>query len=157
MEILGKQGGIPAEVAPSQEMYVFDASSHPEIDAWQFDRNGIGLKLLLWSIEFSGKVPKAWGERWYRITADLENLDTVLTSTQVEAALVYPISHVPRALGERVKLDRDQLAMLAVVSPGVVRDIVEVQRKKFGVIDGVEFALEIARRRLTDMVTDGRI
>ena len=112
---------------------------------------------MLWSVEFSGKVPKAWGERWYSITADLGNPETVLTPTQIEAALVYPIWHVPLALGERVKLDRDQLVILAVVSPGVVRDVVEAQRKKFGVIDGIDFALEIARRRLTDMVTDGRI
>lgn len=77
-------------------------------------------KLRTWSQEFSGMVPTHWGEvkvgaPWHAILRDIEDPTRVLNNTEIEAAIKYPLWHVPRELEAKRELTPDQLELLASI------------------------------------------
>jgi hypothetical protein len=94
-------------------------------------------QLKKWSEMYSGKVPKEWGEvqrgtPWYYICGDIKNIKAPLTDDMIDAAIDYPLWHVPLALGEGRLLTKDQLAKLAIKdtmkSPRIFKNIGEAQK-----------------------------
>jgi hypothetical protein len=138
------------------EIYEFDPKKFEEQnDVYsRYDRS-IYMKLLLWSVEYSGRIPRHWGETdsgmpWHEILEEITHTDK-LTSDQMEAAITYPIWHVPRELGEKFLLDDYQLILMAVCSPSALDSVAKVQERLGASPAALAFATSIAHRRLTEL------
>lgn len=94
--------------------------------------NGMIYKQRAWSITYSGKVPREWGDKpWFHIEQDISNPDITLTEDMVNAAIDYPVADVSRVLGEKRKLTQDQLNKLVVKDsmkiPWIFNKVLEAQ------------------------------
>lgn len=117
------------------------------------------MRFLLkeWSRAYSGQVPREWGEvetgtMWHKIYKDLRNPDFEPNATETEAAITYPIWHIPFVLATTRPLTTDQLMLLSAM-PGIAYtgnagDIL-VAQKGFGVAQQVlDRAASLNRRAL---------
>lgn len=80
-------------------------------------------KLRSWSEEFSGKVPKEWGEvdrgaPWHKILEDIRNQEFKLTDDMIRAAITHPVPWVAGELVEKRSLTAEQ-QRLVEAEPGL--------------------------------------
>ncbi|HUD05254.1 MAG TPA: hypothetical protein VMR59_04700 [Patescibacteria group bacterium] len=76
-----------------------------------------------WCEAYSGKVKREWGwgevnenagyPSWAHIITDIEDQGVPLTAVEIDAAIDYPLWHVPVSLGENRPLTQEQLDRLA--------------------------------------------
>lgn len=66
-----------------------------------------------WLETYSGRISSRWGESWMVVAADIENPDVGLWADEINAAIEYPLWHIPSMLGEKRLLTPAQLSKLA--------------------------------------------